>query len=690
MLTLVPRVLLSSARAATTIDLEERLFSPKWRRYGAPMGSDTAPDGSPTDATEDRNECVLRARPRVRCVCGWLTRACRFHASFKKGEPAKSQLWYGKKPLERRPLWHPASLQPQGYVSCWVDILSPLQREVYPRVPITPPTFEWELRVVVWKVRKVPPGDSVTKQSDLFVRASMDTGAGQGSAGGKSATTDVHWRAKGGRGSFNWRCVFPVTSSRDRELKAYALRLQCYDKDLVKWNDLLGECEVPLGDLFHRGMEFYSHVNLDPDFDGMIDAGGSTLREWERAQEDRLARARGADGDDGDGGGGGEGGSGGSDAGEAGAGVVEGLKQRGRAAKRCTTIELSDDGDIDDWEARGRKERVLDCLLWAVHGITRGFWAGTGCVMRHTVRRCCLGDREEADNASGMVADLRGKLGFDDEEGDRPEDSHWFPLTRLRELTDKEEAALHEQRSGSRRGSRMVARKARERAGEVLVSVQLVPKGWAARYKAGSGRQEPNTFPTLPEPQGRMRWSWNPFYVLYSCLVRAAAPRMRVSPPPACAPPPPLTQPPPRPRRAPSCATSWRAASSAWASCCCASSGRRSCRPRGRACSRCRTSPFRALRRAPSSSCWGPASGGACTASSWAGRRSRCASGGAGGWRSSASASPRSASAASCARPPTTTTRAPQPRPTTPCRRAWRALARVWYVCVCVHAPRCS
>jgi hypothetical protein len=50
-------------------------------------------------------------------------------------------------------------------------------------------------------------------------------------------------------------------------------------------------------------------------------------------------------------------------------------------------------------------------------------------------------------------------------------------------------------------------------AGEVLVSIELLPKAVADKFPAGFGQSEPNQFPKLPPPIGRMRCSLNPCYV---------------------------------------------------------------------------------------------------------------------------------------------------------------------------------
>jgi hypothetical protein len=48
-------------------------------------------------------------------------------------------------------------------------------------------------------------------------------------------------------------------------------------------------------------------------------------------------------------------------------------------------------------------------------------------------------------------------------------------------------------------------------AGSVLVSVSVIPKPEAAKNPQGEGRTEPNSDPHLPQPEGRLKLSMNPF-----------------------------------------------------------------------------------------------------------------------------------------------------------------------------------
>ena len=69
-----------------------------------------------------------------------------------------SQEWLelSPKPVERRYLWSPASLAPQGKLEMWVEVLTPPQAlKSKPKVLRAPSALECQLRVVVWGVHEL-------------------------------------------------------------------------------------------------------------------------------------------------------------------------------------------------------------------------------------------------------------------------------------------------------------------------------------------------------------------------------------------------------------------------------------------------------------------------------------------------------------------------------------------------------
>ena len=51
-------------------------------------------------------------------------------------------------------------------------------------------------------------------------------------------------------------------------------------------------------------------------------------------------------------------------------------------------------------------------------------------------------------------------------------------------------------------------------AAKVMISVEVLPKEEAEKKKAGEGRGDPNEYPNLPDPTGRLQFSMNPATML--------------------------------------------------------------------------------------------------------------------------------------------------------------------------------
>jgi hypothetical protein len=189
----------------TTIDLEDRWFDARWQK----MGEENVmmPGADPNDPTKVR----------------WQT-----------------------KPIERRSIYVPSKSMPQGVLEMWVDIMKPEVASAFPPDDVSlPPTQKFEVRVVIWKCKDVPPMDTLEGMSDLFVKCWPE--------GCQPAETDTHWRAKKGKASFNWRLLFDVELGHStRAMKFPYLHLQLWDRDILKWNDCAGEGTINLGRYYRK------------------------------------------------------------------------------------------------------------------------------------------------------------------------------------------------------------------------------------------------------------------------------------------------------------------------------------------------------------------------------------------------------------------------------------------------------
>ena len=75
---------------------------------------------------------------------------------------------------------------------------------------------------------------------------------------GEAQETDIHWRCKKGKGSFNWRMKFPVMLP----MKFPYLHLQLWDKDIIKWNDCIAEVEMDLTPHVQRALRAKAPINV--------------------------------------------------------------------------------------------------------------------------------------------------------------------------------------------------------------------------------------------------------------------------------------------------------------------------------------------------------------------------------------------------------------------------------------------
>ncbi|KAF0685790.1 Aste57867_22398 [Aphanomyces stellatus] len=161
------------------------------------------------------------------------------------GEYRTSERW-APKPVEQRPLHISTSRAQMGQLKLWIDILNPNDAAAFPPVDIAlPPPQEYELRVVIWKTKEVPAFDEITDMNDLFVRCQLE--------GSDYQDTDIHWRAKKGKASFNWRMKFPVTlGHKQHNSKFPYFKMQMWDKDIFSSNDCIAEGVVDMTTYFKQ------------------------------------------------------------------------------------------------------------------------------------------------------------------------------------------------------------------------------------------------------------------------------------------------------------------------------------------------------------------------------------------------------------------------------------------------------
>lgn len=167
----------------TTIDLEDRWFDSRWQKLGI----------------ENRN----------------------------LGEKDPNAQRWDTKPIENRSLYVPSNTAGQGIFQMYLDILTPEYATLFPPDDVSlPPTQTFELRCVIWKTKGVPPMDSFEGMSDLYIKAWPE--------GSDPQSTDIHWRCKKGKASFNWRMKFDVELGHNtRAMKFPYFHVQLWDKGKI-------------------------------------------------------------------------------------------------------------------------------------------------------------------------------------------------------------------------------------------------------------------------------------------------------------------------------------------------------------------------------------------------------------------------------------------------------------------------
>jgi hypothetical protein len=224
----------------TVIDLEDRVFDKRWREW-------------------DKQQWDQQCTGTVVGGSGSATKAGR----GKSG--SKYTKYVDNKPIETRTFLVPTSTQSQGGLTMWLDIMSTAEARLTPPVDISLPAEEMlQVRVVVWHTRGVISGDDFTKMNDLFVKCWIGD-----KSQCKPKTTDIHWRCqaqrgqKGCSGSFNYRLMFDFKLGK-RTWQNGKLHVQLADKDLLKWDDYVGDCEYDMSPRFEQAYELMAFRHNNP------------------------------------------------------------------------------------------------------------------------------------------------------------------------------------------------------------------------------------------------------------------------------------------------------------------------------------------------------------------------------------------------------------------------------------------
>ena len=349
------------------------------------------------------------------------------------------------KPVETRDLMSETSSQSQGTLKLFVDVV-PLQEEKsHEAFDISPPPpHDFELRMVVWKCEGIPSGGDLGGNSDLFVKMRLGNGPWR--------STDVHYFAKNGKASWNFRLKFPIKllhggRTADGGEASRTLKIQVWDLDILV-SDCLAETSVDLSEAFKTS---YNTRDLCLGYQVF----GESSKQLKLAAKRKVLEAKESEY------------------------VMKKIKDEefNEAANERTSLlgegtmggGMRHDDDARDLEAGG-------------YANSKG-----------NKKKKQAAPRKKRTEKKGMIERLRHTLGFA-----APEDSAWIKFSKTNLKTGE-----------------------MEYRGKLLLRIEILPVELAVRRKCGEGQEEPNAFPVLPPPEGRVdfrKMMLNPLYALQTLL----------------------------------------------------------------------------------------------------------------------------------------------------------------------------
>lgn len=473
----------------TTIDIEDRWFSERWKQIAA------------SESTEERTQDELDEEEAAKVVL-----------EETKDADVSDVETYLRKPVELRSLWTPTSQLEQGKLEMWCDIMDQPTAIKYPLVNVAPPEDTvYEMRVIVWKCEDVPSFDFLTKQNDLYVRCNFN-----GFSEKAWKETDTHWRAKKGKASWNYRIKMPNIKLPLSKLKS-RLTFQIWDRDVTKWNDLIAETVLDLSShlraAFLRNDERYevfdsgyrkmprpppqAPMSTSPEY--VQDSGHSSITSGPSIQkkESTIAASTSfhtnSNGHE-------------SESASGQVGMEESDELEAVPDRKASEISIK----IDEYTGVAATNADPDDMV--SHYSTAARDARRK--QRQKVREERKRERKEQQQKVRMEEDA-ARQEEEEKRGEADELINTYApwastVLSHREPPNSKALKLYVMEDGVRRDM-----------GKLWVSIELVRQDVASTTLSNAGgRSEPNRFPKLPKPVGRLNWKlfWNPFYVLRECL----------------------------------------------------------------------------------------------------------------------------------------------------------------------------
>lgn len=383
-----------------------------------------------------------------------------FHKKWKAmgKNSAQASLTGNPKFIETRDLFKPTSSNSQGKLYLWLEILPTSEARAKPPIKFEkPPEMEIEIRVIVWALR----GYSTSESSlDYFVKTYLK------GTPKKKMETDTHWRSKTGGAQWNYRHKHHITVPLDNPAKA-DLVVELWDRDIIGSNDSLGNFTFPLNDwlkkcyIEQRSIKPFELITIKQQGD---DEEPQAITAGDDEEEEK---------EEGDG-----------------EGEVTNPLNDGPPSLQPMLIdddqyaddgvEVEDEFQMNELKSEGSSEEEDDgdenTALLGKDG------DDDGVVVKRKKKK------EKPENIVNMLKAAAG-LPVDRDDG------HWFDML----TTDVEsgQTSLN---------------------GQVMITVELIPKEQADASMVGHGRSEPNTNPNLPPPMGRLSIGLDPCSILWALL----------------------------------------------------------------------------------------------------------------------------------------------------------------------------
>jgi hypothetical protein len=387
------------------------------------------------------------------------------------------------KPMENRNLYKPTSRSAQGTLMLWVDIFTVQDALKFPPVEFKgPDKRKFEIRVVCWRSQQVRFKGH--RSLDLFATFFMD-GAYE-----NKQSTDTHWLCRTGAGSWNYRVKIPIELPIVNREEG-RLRVQLWNRNIIRSNELIGESSVPL---FNWLLLVYKRKNAPVfpfkekkeakaklakgdtawlDDEEAIDDEDNPDITGEKAGDYYGAEVSGADLEDID------------------------------PSKPSIPSAVIDTADLPPEEV----QQHIGELPSRHHGghsdteplLARSEKRSPNAVLAKpfpdtTSKQLQFDEEAQAkkEEEEGVMASIQQFFGYGNAIAD---DGEWLTMCYM-----------------DRRANKTLDR------GKLAISISIVPEADAISRPVGTGREEPNNNPYLPPPVGRFSFSFNPLNMIFSLM----------------------------------------------------------------------------------------------------------------------------------------------------------------------------